>query len=477
MANLSVIQERFDEEITTWYVFSSKAKAQKKFNDLESEYEEDWQLEMNEVSGSNCGFLIGFDDYAGEIFAEPVSDVRGYSLDSSLYAGGNTTAILIGPKSKEGELYVTSMGALEVKGNLEELAEWMASDLTVDNIPAGVPGAEQGSGKSSKFIPDNYSDILNTVKVMKDLWNSTKKENKKAEAVKAGLPTEYWGDVPILDFQHKWVWFINVLNGALLKCTNNQIYSDLEDWKYYKKNKNFFSQHDNFIDKPDGLYSEWPKNIITKDVNKIVAAAKKDQEVCFKATYLLVRDFLGRMDNMKDDEWSGRYVDKRGNRGNNYINTFRYMQQAWAFNIIDKIEDDKSVLKVDSHGDVTFSFESVQTTSELKYVQLFEQFVDKLNEEQEYALYEKKYSAAERRELEKKGHAMPGGRFPIVDLADLRNAIFYIGKGVVNGPEEAAKFIAKRMKELDGLKYEDMFNNALSRAGVKKKVKDLMASV
>ena len=111
---------------------------------------------------------------------------------------------------------------------------------------------------------------------------------------------------------------------------------------------------------------------------------------------------------------------------------------------------------------------------QLKHVQLFEQFT---SEEKEYELYEKKYSSAERRELEKKGHAMPGGRFPIVDLADLRNAIFYIGKGVVNGPEEAAKFIAKRMKELNGLKYEDMFNKALSRAGVKKKVKDLIASV
>jgi len=384
MAKLFVIQERFDEEITTWYVFSSKAKAQKKFNGLESKYEEDWQLEMNEVSGSNCGFLIGFDDNAGEIFAEPVSDVRGYSLDSSIYAGGNTTAILIGPKSKEGELYVTSMGALEVKGNLEVLADWMSSELVDDKIPAGVPGAEQGSGESdkqSKFIPDNHSDILNTVKVMKDLWNSAKKENKKAEAEKAGLPTEYWGFVPILDFQHKWVWFINVLNGALLKCTNNQIYSDLESWKYYKKNKNFFSRHENFRGEDDGLYSEWPKNIITKDVNKIVAAAKKDQEVCFKATYMLVRDFLSRaMLDMPKDEWSGTYVNKRGRQDKNYIDTFRYMQQNWAFQIIDMIEDDKSVLDVDSHGDVTFSFENVQTANELKYVQLFENFANSIKE-------------------------------------------------------------------------------------------------
>ena len=99
-----------------------------------------------------------------------------------------------------------------------------------------------------------------------------------------------------------------------------------------------------------------------------------------------------------------------------------------------------------------------------KHIKLFEQFVN----EKEYELYEKKYSSSERRKLEKEGKAMPGGRFPIADLSDLRNAIHYLGKRSINGATEVAKFIAKRMKELDGLKYKDMFNGSLSRAGIGK---------
>lgn len=252
MAKLFVVQDRYNEEITEWYVFNNASKAQQKFDELDDEREEDWQLKLKDVSGPNCGFLIGFDDDEGEVFAEPVKNVSGYKLDTD-FSYTNTTAYLIGPKSKEGKILVTSYGDLEVSGKLQKLAYWEMSELEDDNIP-----------------------------------------------------------------------------------------------------------------------------------------------------------------------------------------------------------------------------ESVQTTNQLKYVQLFEDFVNTLNEEQEYALYEKKYSSAERKELEKKGHAMPGGRFPIVDLADLRNAIFYIGKGVVKAPEEAAKFIAKRMKELEGLKYEDMFNKALARAGVGK-AKDFLA--
>ena len=93
----------------------------------------------------------------------------------------------------------------------------------------------------------------------------------------------------------------------------------------------------------------------------------------------------------------------------------------------------------------------------MKHIQLFEQY--------QYELYEKKYSSSERKKLEKKGHAMPGGRFPIVDLADLRNSIWYLGKQGIKGVEEVAKFIAKRMKELDALKYKDTFDKALTRAG------------
>lgn len=261
MAKLFVVQDRYDEEITTWHIFSNATKAQKKFDELEAEYKteyedeydyEDWRVELNQVSGPHCGFLIGFDNWEGKVFADPVKDVRGYELDDFIYR--QTTAYLIGPKTKEGKIVVGSYGELDFpSGNVQQLAYWEESELEDDNIP-----------------------------------------------------------------------------------------------------------------------------------------------------------------------------------------------------------------------------ESNQTTNQLKYVQLFEDFVNTLNEEEEYALYEKKYSSAERKELEKKGQAMPGGRFPIVDLADLRNAIFYIGKGVVKAPEEAAKFIAKRMKELEGLKYEDMFNKALARAGVGK-AKDFLA--
>lgn len=108
-------------------------------------------------------------------------------------------------------------------------------------------------------------------------------------------------------------------------------------------------------------------------------------------------------------------------------------------------------------------------------IMLFEEFIS----EQESALYEKKYSTAERRDLEKLGHAMPGGRFPVADLADLKNAIWYLGKpGAVNGPEEVALFIARRMKELKGFQYENMFDKALASAGVGvNKAKEYLAKV
>ena len=126
MAKLFVIQDRYNEEVTSWHVFSNAAKAHKKFDELDDEREEDWQLKLKEVSGPNCGFLIGFDDDMGEVFAEPVKDVSNYELGSQY---GNTTAYLIGPKSKEGKLEVTSYGDLEVSGNLQQLAYWEMSEL------------------------------------------------------------------------------------------------------------------------------------------------------------------------------------------------------------------------------------------------------------------------------------------------------------------------------------------------------------
>lgn len=96
----------------------------------------------------------------------------------------------------------------------------------------------------------------------------------------------------------------------------------------------------------------------------------------------------------------------------------------------------------------------------MKYAKLYEDFVN----ETEFELYEKKYSTKERKDLEKNGEAMPGGRFPVADLADLRNAIHYLGKNIAKDGADVAKFIAKRMKELDGMKYVDMFASALKNS-------------
>ena len=241
MAKLFVVQDRYNEEITEWHIFSNAAKAQKKFNELDDEREEDWQLESLSVSGPNCGFCIGFDDDMGEVFAEPVKDVSKYDGIGG-FGRRNSTAYLFGPKSKEGKVMVGSYGELEYTGNLDVVAEWEESEL---------------------------------------------------------------------------------------------------------------------------------------------------------------------------------------------------------------MESNKS----------------------LKHIKLFEQFVNEKEYEGIYdpfPLYEKKYSSSERKKLEKEGKAMPGGRFPIADLSDLRNAIHYIGKRSINGAKEVAKFIAKRMKELDGFKYEDMFNGSLSRSGLGK---------
>ena len=126
MAKLFVVQDRYNEEITEWHIFSNAAKAQKKFDELDDEREEDWQLELQNVSGPNCGFLIGFDDDMGEVFAEPIKDVSNYELDSYYR---NTTAYLIGPKSKEGKIMVGSYGELDLGGNLQQLAYWEMSEL------------------------------------------------------------------------------------------------------------------------------------------------------------------------------------------------------------------------------------------------------------------------------------------------------------------------------------------------------------
>lgn len=59
-------------------------------------------------------------------------------------------------------------------------------------------------------------------------------------------------------------------------------------------------------------------------------------------------------------------------------------------------------------------------------------------------------SASERRKAEARGQALPGGRFPIRNETDLRNAIHALGraKGGKSGREIVKRFIIRRAKAL-----------------------------
>ena len=77
-------------------------------------------------------------------------------------------------------------------------------------------------------------------------------------------------------------------------------------------------------------------------------------------------------------------------------------------------------------------------------------------------LEEREFSEEERKELAKKGLALPNGSFPIVNVDDLKNAI--LSFGLAKNKSEAAKFIAKRAKALnadDLLPDTADFNKAL----------------
>src|SRR5574342_252510 len=70
-----------------------------------------------------------------------------------------------------------------------------------------------------------------------------------------------------------------------------------------------------------------------------------------------------------------------------------------------------------------------------------------LNEGEVELLGLKDYSAEKRRELAKKGHAMAGGRYPIVDCGDVKDALHRIGTG--KGSKAAiVAHIRKRAKAL-----------------------------
>jgi hypothetical protein len=81
---------------------------------------------------------------------------------------------------------------------------------------------------------------------------------------------------------------------------------------------------------------------------------------------------------------------------------------------------------------------------------------------------ERKFSEEERKELAKKGLALPNGSFPIVNVDDLKNAI--LSFGLAKNKSEAAKFIAKRAKALnadDLLPDTADFNKALKEVAMR----------
>jgi len=83
-------------------------------------------------------------------------------------------------------------------------------------------------------------------------------------------------------------------------------------------------------------------------------------------------------------------------------------------------------------------------------------------------LEEREFSEEERKELAKKGLALPNGSFPIVNVDDLKNAI--LSYGLAKNKSEAAKFIAKRAKALgadDLLPDTPDFNKALKEVAMR----------
>lgn len=245
MAKLFVVQDRYNEDTTQWHIFTNEAKAYKKYDELKAEYEEDWQVKIKSVSGPNCGFLIGFDDDLGEVFAESIFDVRGYKLDSYY---GNTTAYLIGPKSKEGSILVSTYNELELYGKLEELAYWEQSKLINDNNPY-KPGTDINGNQTLKFfyieptwpIDPRTGGTSSDFSLDKELtWyiytNEAKAKKKHKELLDKfgdGKGSDYWGrDLEQVEGSN-----CGVLGAiqpksviALGTRTLNDIASDIKEW-------------------------------------------------------------------------------------------------------------------------------------------------------------------------------------------------------------------------------------------------------
>lgn len=397
MAKLYVVQHRPLEKPFEWYVCTSQRDAQSRFERIDRKYKkavefedaepmEDWQLEISNVYGPRCGFLIGFNK-EGKVFAEPIYDVRGYVLNTNNFK--QATAYLIGAESKDGKITITpGRGRLKASKEVQILAHWEESKLIEDNIPGGVPVVQAHSGPPK---PSNYDEVLKVTKVMKAEWDKVKAEDKGPKVVK-GLPD--WRNprvfknssrakAELMPWQAKFAWFANVLNTAIFKCTKNQMYSKTKLFSRLKKEKNFFLDHSEL----GGLhnhnmayYFKWPESV-TKEANKIANAAGKDQEIVVKATYLLCRDWFGN--TIPEDEMKSK-VNSAGEED------FRYMSHLHWINWCRTIENgiltqvDDPDINLDAGrwdspwADEFKAFESFQSIKRLKHVQLFEDFVNSL---------------------------------------------------------------------------------------------------
>lgn len=89
----------------------------------------------------------------------------------------------------------------------------------------------------------------------------------------------------------------------------------------------------------------------------------------------------------------------------------------------------------------------------MKYVQLFEQFIN-----------EREVSSQEREKLADKGFALPDGSYPIANVEDLKAAIYAFGRSNPEDRHKVAMHIAKRAKALgkeDLIPDTDIFQKAL----------------
>lgn len=221
---------------------------------------------------------------------------------------------------------------------------------------------------------------------MRSEWEKVKPENKGANSVE-GLPMKtYARDKFILgDWEAKHVWFANILNNAVFKCNLNPKYSNTIGFKTLKNEKNFFTWNLSLVNigsRGFGFYFEWPENI-TKEVNTIVSAAGKDQEIMLKALYMFIRDYMNKLPS---SETSGTSISSEGFKRDFSIDSWDNWILGFAERILGQIDDQgiETLSKTNRYGsNVDWAsgfpaFESVQSIKQLKYVQLYEGFVKNL---------------------------------------------------------------------------------------------------